>query len=107
MSRGNAVRLRDQHRTSRREAHRSNSPQSSEVPSWLEVISVDFAAAMHGGDEKRTTGRGFFTVFGRHREYGTLYLLLYEDISRRAAPIQIVEVDSAVAPDSIERGRTW
>lgn len=73
-----------------------------EVPVWLEIISVDFAAAMHGGDEKRTRGRGFLTVFGRHRESGKYHLLLYEDISRRTAPIEIIEVNSAVVSDS-----TW
>ncbi len=67
----------------------------------MDIISVDFAAAMHGGDEKRTTGRGFYTVFGRHREFGTYFLLLYEDISRRAAPIEIIEINSAVASDSV------
>ena len=72
-----------------------------EVPAWLEIISVDFAAAMHGGDNKSTTGRGFYTVFGRHRQSGKYHLLLYEDISRRAAPIEIVEVSSTVASDSI------
>lgn len=72
-----------------------------EVPTWLEIISVDFAAAMHGGDDKSTTGRGFYTVFGRHRQSGQYHLLLYEDISRRAAPIEIVEVGSTVASDSI------
>ncbi len=72
-----------------------------EVPAWLEIISVDFAAAMHGGDQKRARGRGFFTVFGRHRESGKYHLLLYEDISRRVEPIEIIAVNSTVASDSI------
>lgn len=73
---------------------------SLEVPAWLEIISVDFAAAMYRGDKARTTGRGFYTVFGRHRESGKYHLLLYEDISRRVEPIEIIEVNSTIASDS-------
>lgn len=68
-----------------------------EVPIWLDVISVDFAAAMQASDQGTSRGRGFFTVFGRHKESGTHYLLLYEGISRRTAPIEIVEVLRAAA----------
>jgi hypothetical protein len=76
-----------------------------EVPAWLEILSIDFAAAMGRNPEERTTRRGFYSVFGRHRESGTYYLLVYEDLARRGAPIEIIEVDTAVASDWIGRGK--
>jgi hypothetical protein len=72
-----------------------------EVPAWLEIVSIDFAAAMYAGQNTKTTRRGFYSVFGRHRESGTYYLLLYEDLARRAAPIEIIEVDTTVTSDWI------
>jgi hypothetical protein len=72
-----------------------------EVPAWLEILSIDFAAAMRGGGDVSTERRGFYSVFGRHRETDKYYLLLYEDITRRVAPIEIVEVDTTVVSDWI------
>jgi len=71
-----------------------------EVPPWLEIVSVDFAAAMSGTDNRGSASRGFYTVFGRHREFGTHFLLLYEGVPWRTAPIEIIEVVPTLVPDT-------
>jgi hypothetical protein len=72
-----------------------------EVPSWLEVISADFAAAMSDTDQFSRVSRGFYTVFGRHRESGEYFLLVYEGVPWRAAPIEIVEIAPVTASDTV------
>lgn len=74
-----------------------------EVPSILEVISVDFeAVASNGGDDGLRT-RAFLKVYGRHRRSGALYLLIYERGTGRRDPIDVIEIASVEADTIIER----
>jgi hypothetical protein len=68
-----------------------------EIPANLEVRHVDFSATTFGG---KTTGisvegRGFLEVYAVDRTTGDSVLLLYEDITVRAQPIQIIRFRSA------------
>lgn len=86
-----------------------------EVPADLEIKAVDFAASafsdVHGPSggptQSSVGGRAFVKVYAEHRTTGQQFLLLYEDISRRKQPIQIirfvgaggVQQDSTRSPD--------
>jgi hypothetical protein len=68
-----------------------------EVPEELEVRSADFSAttfsevAGYGGNTSSSVGgRAFVKVYAVHRRTGEQFLLIYEDVSRRRAPVQII-----------------
>jgi hypothetical protein len=81
-----------------------------EIPPDLEIKSVDFSAStftdVSGGPDGTSSsvgGRAFVKVYAVHRTTGEQLLLLYEDISNRRRPVQIIRFvrgsDSA-RPDS-------
>jgi hypothetical protein len=81
-----------------------------EIPPDLEIKSVDFPAStftdVSGGPDGTSSsvgGRAFVKVYAVHRTTGEQLLLLYEDISNRRRPVQIIRFvrgsDSA-RPDS-------
>lgn len=75
-----------------------------EVPAILDVLSVDYeAVAYDGGSDEGVTARVFLKVYGRHRESGTLYLLIYERGTDRRDPIDVIEIVPAevvgIVPD--------
>jgi hypothetical protein len=69
-----------------------------EVPRDLAVKGVDFAATtfsdVFGPPDGTTTstvsGRAFVKVYAVHRMTGEQFLLLYEDITHRTRPVQII-----------------
>ena len=71
-----------------------------EIPPELEIRSVDYDAALYsdvsgGGNFTSTSlgGRAFVKVYAVHRRTGEQYLLLYENLSNRARPVQIIRFD--------------
>lgn len=84
-----------------------------EVPSDLEIKSVDFAATtfseVSGSANLTATsvgGRAFVKVYAVQRTTGEQFLLLYEDIEHRKQPVQIVRFSRGPAlarPDSTPR----
>jgi hypothetical protein len=81
-----------------------------ELPPDLEVKSVDFSAStftdVSGGPDGSSSsvgGRAFVKVYAVHRTTGEQFLVLYEDVSNRRRPVQIIRFvrggDSA-RPDS-------
>lgn len=82
-----------------------------EVPSDLEIKGVDFSATTfsdvsgsQGITSSSVGGRAFVKVYAVHRTTGEHFLLLYEDITHRKRPVQVIRFlrgpDSA-RPDSI------
>ena len=81
-----------------------------EVPSDLEIKSVDFSATTfsdvsgyHGSTSSSVGGRAFVKVYAVHRKTGEQFLLLYEDIAHRKQPIQVIRFvrsNGAAQPDS-------
>jgi len=69
-----------------------------ELPADLEIRSVDFAAttysdvsgAPQGAVGSTVNGRAFVKVYAVHKTTGEQFLLLYEDITRRNRPVQII-----------------
>jgi hypothetical protein len=69
-----------------------------ELPPDLEVKAVDFTAttfanvsgAPEGAVGSTVNGRAFVKVYAVHRASGEQFLLLYEDITRRKRPVQII-----------------
>lgn len=68
-----------------------------DVPADLEVRSADFSATTFaevsgtgGYTSSSVGGRAFVKVYAVHRKTGEQFLLIYEDISRRRAPVQII-----------------
>jgi hypothetical protein len=69
-----------------------------ELPADLEVKAVDFTAttfanvsgAPEGAVGSTVNGRAFVKVYAVHRTSGEQFLLLYEDITRRRRPVQII-----------------
>ncbi|MFL5613041.1 MAG: hypothetical protein ACJ796_05210 [Gemmatimonadaceae bacterium] len=68
-----------------------------EIPSDLEIRSVDFSATTFSevaGSQGATTssvgGRAFVKVYAVHRRTGEQFLLLYEDIEHRRRPVQVI-----------------
>ena len=76
-----------------------------EVPSALEVISVDYEAVAYGGGDSQLTARSFLKVFGRHRSSGVLYLLIYERGTGRREPVDVIEIAAIEADTIIGRQR--
>jgi hypothetical protein len=74
-----------------------------EVPSNLEVISVDFEAVASNGGDDGLRSRAWLKVYGRHRQTRTLYLLIYERGTGRRDPIDVIEIASVEADTIIER----
>ena len=74
-----------------------------EVPSNLEVISVDFEAVASNGGDDGLRSRAWLKVYGRHRQTRTLYLLIYERGTGRRSPIDVIEIASVEADTIIER----
>lgn len=76
-----------------------------ELPAGLEIRSVDFTSSTFGEASSGAGGAVFSTVGGRafvkvyavERKTGEQYLLLYEDITRRARPIQIIRFHAGPA----------
>ena len=68
-----------------------------DIPVELEVRSVTFDATafsdVSGGATGTSTemgGRAFLKVYAVHRRTGEQYLLVYEDIEHRKAPVQVI-----------------
>ena len=69
-----------------------------ELPPDLEIRSVDFSATTYsevGGPPQgpvgsTVNGRAFVRVYAVHKTTGEQFLLLYEDITRRNRPVQII-----------------
>jgi hypothetical protein len=69
-----------------------------ELPPDLEIRSVDFSATTYsevGGPPQgpvgsTVNGRAFVRVYAVHKTTGEQFLLLYEDITRRRRPVQII-----------------
>jgi hypothetical protein len=68
-----------------------------DLPSSLEVKSVDFDAALFtnvsggsGAVGSQVGGRGFLKVYAVDRQTGQQYLLLYENIRERKRPVQVI-----------------
>jgi hypothetical protein len=68
-----------------------------EIPPDLEIKSVDFSAStftdVSGGPDGTSSsvgGRAFVKVYAVHRTTGEQFLVLYEDISNRRRPVQII-----------------
>src|SRR3954453_2911996 len=68
-----------------------------ELPPDLEVKSVDFSAStftqVSGGSDGTSSavgGRAFVKVYAVHRTTGEQFLVLYEDVSNRRRPVQII-----------------
>lgn len=69
-----------------------------ELPQDLEIRSVDFSAttyadvsgAPQGAVGTTVNGRAFVRVYAVHKTTGEQFLLLYEDITRRRRPVQII-----------------
>jgi hypothetical protein len=81
-----------------------------EVPRDLEIRTIDFAATTfsevsgaQGSTSSTVGGRAFVKAYAVHRTTGEHYLLLYEDITHRRRPVQVIRFvrgqDSA-QPDS-------
>ncbi len=68
-----------------------------QIPDWLDVISVDFAAAAWETDNSLMGSRGFYNVFGKHRQSGIHFLLIYEGFPERTDPIEIIEISPTQA----------
>jgi len=81
-----------------------------EVPADLEIRGVDFSATAFsdvsgsgGSTSSSVGGRAFVKVYAVHRTTGEQFLLLYEDISRRRRPVQVIRFlrgPDAARPDS-------
>ena len=81
-----------------------------EVPPDLEIKAVDFSATTFSevsGSKSLTSssvgGRAFVKVYGVHRKTGEQFLLLYEDITRRKRPVQVIRfrvTPTVTLPDS-------
>lgn len=84
-----------------------------EVPSDLEIKSVDFSATTFsevsgsgGVTGSSVGGRAFVKVYAVQRTTGEQFLLLYEDIEHRKQPVQIIRFSRGPAlarPDSTPR----
>jgi len=69
-----------------------------ELPADLEIKAVDFSATTYsnvsgepqGAVGSTVSGRAFVKVYAVHKTSGEQFLLLYEDISRRRRPVQII-----------------
>jgi len=69
-----------------------------ELPADLEIKAVDFSAttfanvsgAADGPVGTTVNGRAFVKVYAVHRSTGDQFLVLYEDITRRKRPVQII-----------------
>ena len=69
-----------------------------ELPADLEIKSVDFSATTfsdvsgtpHGPVGTTVTGRAFVRVYAVDKASGEQFLLLYEDITRRKRPVEII-----------------
>ncbi|HWZ27674.1 MAG TPA: hypothetical protein VNX15_03880 [Gemmatimonadales bacterium] len=68
-----------------------------EIPSDLEIRSVDFSATTFsevsgagGYTSSETGGRAFVKVYAVRRTTGEQFLLLYEDIEHRKRPARII-----------------
>jgi hypothetical protein len=82
-----------------------------EVPRDLEIKSVDFGATtfseVSGADGSTSSamgGRAFVKAYAVHRTTGEHYLLLYEDVTRRRRPVQVIRFvpgQVSAQPDSI------
>jgi len=81
-----------------------------EVPPDLEIKAVDFAATTFtdvSGSQGLTSssvgGRAFVKVYAVHRRTGEQFLLLYEDITHRKRPVQVIRfrpTPTVALPDS-------
>ena len=81
-----------------------------EVPSDLEIRSVDFSATTFsevsgsgGVTGSSVGGRAFVKVYAVQRTTGQQFLLLYEDIEHRGRPVLIIRFvpgPGSVRPDS-------
>lgn len=81
-----------------------------EVPADLEVRMADFSATTFadvsgsgGITSSSVGGRAFVKVYAVHRRTGEQFLLIYEDVARRRAPVQIIRFRPTPAvsvPDS-------
>jgi hypothetical protein len=78
-----------------------------EIPSDLEIKSVDFAATTFsdvsgtgGSTYSSVGGRAFVKVYAVHRTTGEQFLLLYEDIERRKRPVRVIRFVPRSRPDS-------
>ena len=82
-----------------------------DLPSSLEIKSVDFDAAMFtnvsGSADlvgSQVGGRGFLKVYAVDRKTGEQYLLIYENIRERKRPVQVIRF-RAVPDDTLLRSR--
>jgi hypothetical protein len=82
-----------------------------DVPPDLDIRAVDFSATTFshvegagGSTSSSEGGRAFVKVYAVHRKTGEQFLLLYEDISHRKRPVQIIRfraASSVTLPDSL------
>jgi hypothetical protein len=82
-----------------------------DLPSSLEIKSVDFDAAMFtnvsGSSDlvgSQVGGRGFLKVYAVDKKTGEQYLLIYENIRERKRPVQVIRF-RAVPDDTLLRSR--
>lgn len=77
------------------------------IPEDMEVKSIDFSATMYGDQTGGTTqsakGRAFVKVYAVHRKTGQQYLLLYENIEKRAEPVMIVRFEPQKDAEPVSR----
>ena len=77
-----------------------------EVPQELEIKSVDFSATMYsdvsgtpqGPVGSTVNGRAFVKVYAVDKTTGEQFLLLYEDITRRKRPVQVIRFIPGIDP---------
>ena len=76
-----------------------------DIPAELEVRSVQFTATTfaevegyQGTTGSQVGGRAFVHVHAVHRGTGEQYLLVYEEIARRAAPVFVIRFRAAPVP---------
>jgi hypothetical protein len=75
------------------------------VPENLEIKSVDFSASLYTDAERGTPtvnwdlgGRAFIQADAVDKKTGEAYLLIYENIAKRAMPIQIIRFKAKDEP---------
>ena len=77
-----------------------------ELPADLEIKAVDFSAttyadvsgAPQGAVGSIVSGRAFVKVYAVQKTTGEQFLLLYEDITRRKRPVQIIRFVPSTDP---------
>lgn len=69
-----------------------------DLPADLEIRAINFSPTTYAnvrgtpqmGTSSEVAGRAFIQVWGVHRGTGENYLILYEDVTHRRRPVQII-----------------